>query len=52
MDFEWLPLAEDIRHGIRQVCALFDDEYWEEKDRNREFPWGQLRHGPPEVVLQ
>ncbi len=39
MDFEWSPVAEDIRQGIRKLCAQFSDEYWEEKDRNSEFPW-------------
>lgn len=39
MDFEWSPAAEDIRQGIRKLCAQFSDEYWEEKDRNSEFPW-------------
>ena len=39
MDFKWSPLADDIRQGIRRLCARFDDEYWEEKDRNAEFPW-------------
>ena len=39
MDFEWSPLANDIRQGITQLCARFGDEYWEEQDRNAEFPW-------------
>ena len=39
MDFEWSPVAEDIRQGIRKLCAQFSDEYWEKKDRNSEFPW-------------
>ena len=39
MDFEWSSLAEEIRQGIRQLCARFTDEYWEERDRNYEFPW-------------
>ena len=39
MDFEWSPLANDIRQGITQLCARFGDEYWERQDRNAEFPW-------------
>ena len=39
MDFEWSPLAGDIRQGIKRLCARFGDEYWERKDRNAEFPW-------------
>ena len=39
MDFEWSPLAGEIRQGISRLCARFGDEYWERKDRNAEFPW-------------
>ena len=39
MDFEWSPLAGDIRQGISRLCARFGDDYWERKDRNAEFPW-------------
>jgi acyl-CoA dehydrogenase len=28
-----------IRDAVRHVCASFDDTYWSERDRNREFPW-------------
>ena len=38
MDFEWSPLADDSRQGIRRLCARFSDEYWERKDRDAEFP--------------
>ena len=39
MDFEWSPLAGDIRQGISRLCARFGDDCWERKDRNAEFPW-------------
>ncbi len=26
MDFEWSPLADDIRQGIRRLCARFGQE--------------------------
>ena len=39
MDFTWSEDAENIREGIRNVCSQFTDEYWEEKDREHEFPW-------------
>lgn len=29
---------EEIRSGVRAVAAQFDDQYWMEKDANREFP--------------
>ena len=47
MDFEWSPLAEEIRHRIGRLCARFGDECWEVKDRNREFPWGSYFMGLP-----
>ena len=39
LDFEWSALAEEIRQGIRRLCARFGDDYWEQKDRDHEFPW-------------
>lgn len=30
---------DDLRDGIRRVCADFDDEYWRRCDADHEFPW-------------
>jgi acyl-CoA dehydrogenase len=30
---------DDIREGIRRVCADFPDEYWSACDEAHEFPW-------------
>ena len=32
------PYAE-LRDGVRQVCADFDDDYWRRCDADHEFPW-------------
>jgi acyl-CoA dehydrogenase len=29
-----------IRESIRKLCSNYPDDYWEEKDREHEFPWG------------
>jgi acyl-CoA dehydrogenase len=39
VDFQPSEVGEDIRRGLRELCARFPDEYWEEKDRTHEFPW-------------
>jgi acyl-CoA dehydrogenase len=28
-----------IRESIRKLCSSYPDDYWEEKDREHEFPW-------------
>jgi len=28
-----------IRESIRKLCSRYPDDYWEEKDREHEFPW-------------
>lgn len=30
---------EDLREGVRKICADFPDEYWREREANHEFPW-------------
>ena len=30
--------CEDLRQGVREVCARFPDSYWRELDANREYP--------------
>ncbi|MGB3683998.1 MAG: acyl-CoA dehydrogenase family protein, partial [Rubrobacteraceae bacterium] len=27
-----------LRQGVREVCAGFPDEYWQELDRERRYP--------------
>ena len=29
---------EDLRRGVREVCADFPDGYWRELDARREYP--------------
>jgi hypothetical protein len=29
---------EDLRRGVREVCADFSDGYWRELDARREYP--------------
>jgi acyl-CoA dehydrogenase len=31
-------LYEDLRQGVRKVCAKFPDSYWREHDAKREYP--------------
>jgi acyl-CoA dehydrogenase len=31
-------LREDLRQGVRQVCARFSDSYWRELDKERQYP--------------
>jgi acyl-CoA dehydrogenase len=30
---------DDIREGVRRVCASFPDSYWRDRDSGHEFPW-------------
>ncbi|WP_202977866.1 acyl-CoA dehydrogenase family protein [Nocardioides daphniae] len=39
MDFDVDETHEDIRKGVRALCAKFPDEYWMEQDEKHEFPW-------------
>ncbi len=39
MDFTDDELHEDIRQGVRRVCADFPDRYWRECDSAHRFPW-------------
>jgi len=39
MDFATDPDHDDIREGVRRVCADFGDEYWRRCDAEHEFPW-------------
>ncbi|HCB34142.1 MAG TPA: acyl-CoA dehydrogenase [Acidimicrobiaceae bacterium] len=39
MDFSPDDDHEDIREGVRRVCADFPDAYWRDRDENHEFPW-------------
>src|SRR5262249_59511431 len=38
MDFSLSPEQQQIRDEVRKLCVQFDDAYWLEKDRSREFP--------------
>jgi acyl-CoA dehydrogenase len=38
MDFCLSAEQEQIRDSIRKLCAPFDDGYWLDKDRTRDFP--------------
>jgi acyl-CoA dehydrogenase len=33
-----IELYEDLRQGVRQVCAGFPDSYWRDLDARREYP--------------
>src|SRR2546426_9636069 len=39
MEFTTDDTHEAIRDGVRQVCAKFDDTYWQRCDEAHEFPW-------------
>lgn len=39
MSYESDPVHDDIRRGMRDLCAKFPDEYWAERDERHEFPW-------------
>ena len=39
MDFTPDPDLDDIRDGIRKLCARFDDAYWRACDEEHRFPW-------------
>lgn len=43
MDFTPNEDHEAIRHGVRRVCAAFDDDYWRRCDTDHEFPWDFYR---------
>lgn len=30
---------EDVRQASRELARKFDDNYWAEKDKNKEYPW-------------
>ena len=34
---------EELRRGVREVCAKFSDSYWRELDAAREYPEGFVR---------
>ncbi len=38
MDFAPNPDHEEIRAGIRRLCADFDDDYWRERDETKTYP--------------
>src|SRR5919197_111000 len=38
MDFSPDPDRDAIRKAVRDLCARFDDEYWRDLDRRREYP--------------
>jgi alkylation response protein AidB-like acyl-CoA dehydrogenase len=38
MDFSSDPDRDAIRKAVRDLCARFDDEYWRDLDRRREYP--------------
>jgi Acyl-CoA dehydrogenases len=38
MDFTPDPDHEEIRAGIRRLCAKFDDDYWRERDETKTYP--------------
>jgi acyl-CoA dehydrogenase len=39
VDFTSNSELDDIREGVRRVCASFPDSYWREHDSGHEFPW-------------
>ena len=39
MDYTEDPVYDEIRQAVRQLCAKFDDTYWQEHDDSKEFPW-------------
>ena len=30
---------EELREGVRRICADFPDEYWRRCENDHEFPW-------------
>src|SRR4051794_28059198 len=38
MDFSFTAEQQQIRDGVRKLCAGFDDAYWLETDRAAKFP--------------
>src|SRR3954471_16233176 len=38
MDFTSDADHEEIRQGIRRLCAKFDDDYWMECDNEKRYP--------------
>lgn len=38
MDFSLTEDQEAIRHGVRDVCGKFGDDYWRRVDRERAYP--------------
>ncbi len=34
---------EELRRGVREVCADFPDEYWRDLDAKREYPEAFVR---------
>ncbi|MDQ6523425.1 acyl-CoA dehydrogenase family protein [Nocardioides sp. LHD-245] len=43
MNFDVDPVHDDIRQGMRDLCARFPDEYWAARDELHEFPWDFYR---------
>jgi acyl-CoA dehydrogenase len=39
MDYTEDSVYDEIRQAVRQLCAKFDDVYWQEHDESKEFPW-------------
>ncbi len=38
MDFSLTSEQQAIRDSVHKICAVFDDDYWLERDRTGEFP--------------
>jgi acyl-CoA dehydrogenase len=38
MDFSLAPEQEQLRKGVRDVCARFPESYWRELDANKQYP--------------
>ncbi len=38
MDFEFTSEQDNIRHAIREICADFPGEYWQDLDAKRAYP--------------
>lgn len=32
------PLHDDLRHGVRQLCGRYPDEYWRQLDKEEAYP--------------
>ncbi|MEO7573990.1 MAG: acyl-CoA dehydrogenase family protein, partial [Acidimicrobiales bacterium] len=39
MRFDEDDTHQDLRDGVRRVCAGFPDAYWRDLDSRHEFPW-------------